>query len=149
MGDLSLSDMRQVGRLAVLLIPCFILSFCLSQAMNLMLMGKETAMTMGINVRGVTLTLLCVTSFMISATVAQCGLLGFVGLVMPHLLRLVLGPDHRVLVPSAVIGGGAYMVVCDLLARVLPKTGEMPVGVITALIGAPIFVFLLKRANRS
>lgn len=148
MGDLSLSDMNQVGYLALMLIPCFILTFCLSHAMNLLLMGKETALTLGVRIRAVTLTLLCATSFMISATVAQCGLLGFVGLVMPHLLRLILGPDHRILVPACIIGGGAYMVVCDLLARVLPQTGEMPVGVITALIGAPLFIFLLKRSGK-
>ncbi|MBW1898756.1 MAG: iron chelate uptake ABC transporter family permease subunit, partial [Deltaproteobacteria bacterium] len=69
----------------------------------------------------------------------------FVGLVIPHLLRLLIGPDHRVLVPACVLGGGAYMVFCDLLARVIPEQGEMPAGVITALIGAPLFIFLLKR----
>jgi iron complex transport system permease protein len=88
------------------------------------------------------------TSFMISATVSHCGLIGFVGLVIPHLLRMVLGPDHRVLVPACILGGGAYMVFCDLLARTLPRQGEMPAGVITALIGAPIFIALLKRSNR-
>lgn len=147
MGDMSLSNMEQVGYLALMLIPCFVLAFSLSHAMNLMLMGKETAMTMGVHIRSVTLVLLCATSFMISATVAQCGLLGFVGLVMPHLLRLILGPDHRILVPACVLGGGAYMVLCDLLARVLPETGEMPVGVITALIGTPLFILLLKRSS--
>jgi iron complex transport system permease protein len=84
---------------------------------------------------------------MVSATVANCGLLGFVGLVMPHLLRLLVGPDHRVLVPACAIGGGAFMVLCDLLARVLPRQGEMPVGVITAMIGAPLFIYLLKRSG--
>jgi cobalamin transport system permease protein len=148
MGDLSLSDMTQVGYLALMLIPCFILAFCLSHAMNLMLMGKETALTLGVHIRSVTLVLLCATSFMISATVAQCGLLGFVGLVMPHLLRIILGPDHRVLVPACILGGGAFMVACDLLARILPKTGEMPVGVITAIIGAPLFIYLLKRSSQ-
>ena len=73
---------------------------------------------------------------------------GFVGLVMPHLLRLLLGPDHRVLVPACIFGGGAYMVVCDLLARVLPEQGEMPAGVVTALIGAPLFIYLLRRTER-
>jgi iron complex transport system permease protein len=148
MGDMSLSDMAQVGYLALMLVPCFVLTFSLSHAMNLMLMGKETAMTMGVHIRSVTLALLCTTSFMISATVAQCGLLGFVGLIIPHLLRLILGSDHRILVPACILGGGAYMVFCDLLARILPKTGEMPVGVITALIGAPLFIILLKRSGK-
>jgi len=84
----------------------------------------------------------------VSATVSHCGPVGFVGLVMPHLLRLVFGPDHRVLVPACVLGGGTYMVLCDLLARTLPEQGEMPAGVITALIGAPLFIILLKRSGR-
>lgn len=148
MGDLSLGDMRHVGILSITLLPCFILVFWLSNPMNLLLMGKELAQTMGVNIKLVTVTLLVATSFMVSATVSYCGLVGFVGLVMPHLLRLVLGPDHRVLVPACVLGGGAYMVLCDLLARTLPKQGEMPAGVITAMIGAPLFIYLLKRSGK-
>lgn len=147
MGDLSMADLRQVGILAATLVPCFILLFWLSNAMNLLLMGRQMALTMGVNVKFVTAALLITTSFMVSATVCNCGLLGFVGLVMPHLLRLILGPDHRVLVPACLLGGGAYMVFCDLLARMLPEQGEMPVGVITAMIGAPLFIYLLKRSK--
>jgi iron complex transport system permease protein len=84
---------------------------------------------------------------MISATVSQCGLIGFVGLVVPHIFRLVLGPDHRILLPACLLGGSAYMVLCDTLARTLPRQGEMPAGVITAMIGAPLFIMLLKRTN--
>ena len=148
MGDLSSGDMHQVGILAATVLPCFCLIFFFSSPMNLLLMGKETAQTTGVNIKAVTLILLVVTSFAVSATVSQCGLVGFVGLVMPHLLRLLFGPDHRVLVPACVLGGGAYMVFCDLLARVLPEQGEIPAGVITAMIGAPLFVFLLKRSGR-
>jgi iron complex transport system permease protein len=105
-------------------------------------------MVLGVNIKLVTMTLLVATSFMISATVAQCGLLGFVGLVIPHLLRLLLGPDHRILVPACILGGATYMVGCDLLARIVPRQGELPVGVITAMIGAPLFIFLLRRSRR-
>jgi len=148
MGDMSMTDLNQTGILALTLLPCFIIIFFLSNSMNLLLMGKEMALTMGVNIKFVTLTLLIVTSFMVSSTVSNCGLLGFVGLVMPHLLRLVLGPDHRVLVPACILGGGSYMVVCDLLARTLPKQGEMPAGVVTAMIGAPLFIYLLKRTKK-
>lgn len=147
MGDLSMVDMHQVGILAVILFPCFVLVFWFSNTMNLLLMGKEMALTMGVNVQAATVTLLVATSFMVSATVSYCGLLGFVGLVMPHLLRLLFGSDHRVLVPACVLGGGAYLVFCDVLSRVLPKQGEMPAGVITAMIGAPLFIYLLKRTR--
>jgi iron complex transport system permease protein len=148
MGDLSLGDMRQVGILATILLSCFFRVFWLSNPMNLLLMGKEMAQTMGVHIKLVTVTLLVATSLMVSATVSYCGLVGFVGLVMPHLLRLVFGPDHRVLVPACVLGGGTYMVFCDLLARILPKQGEIPAGVITAMIGAPLFIYLLKRSNK-
>jgi len=148
MGDLSAADLPQVVALGAILLPCFILVFVFSHAMNLLLMGKDMALTMGINIRAVTITLLVVTSFMVSATVSFSGLVGFVGLVIPHLLRLVLGPDHRILVPACLFGGAAYLVLCDLLARTLPQQGEMPAGVITALIGAPLFIILLKKSRK-
>jgi iron complex transport system permease protein len=148
MGDLSMVDMKHVGILAATLLPCFVLVFWLSNPMNLLLLGKEMAQSLGVNIKAVTFTLLVATSFMISATVSYCGLVGFVGLVMPHMLRLVFGPDHRVLVPACVFAGGTYMVFCDLLARTLPRQGEMPAGVITAMIGAPLFIYLLKRSSK-
>jgi len=148
MGDLSLPDMKQAGVLALLVFPCFVLIFCLSHMMNLLLSGREMARTMGVNTGAVMLALLVCTSLMVSATVSYCGLLGFVGLVMPHLLRMILGPDHRVLVPACILGGGAYMILCDILARTLPEQGEMPTGVITAIIGAPLFIFLLRRSKK-
>ena len=147
MGDLSLADMGQVGRLTLILAPCFVLLFLLSHAMNLLTMGTETAHALGLPVKTVMVLLLVVTSLMISATVAHCGLVGFVGLVMPHLLRLVIGPDHRVLVPACLFGGGAYLVLCDLTARSISQQSEMPVGVVTALIGAPVFIYLLRRSS--
>jgi cobalamin transport system permease protein len=148
MGDLSLGSLQHTGILALALIPCFAIIFWFSNAMNLMLMGKEMALSMGVNIRRATVILLITTSLMVSACVSQCGLIGFVGLVIPHLFRLVLGPDHRILLPACVLGGGAYMVACDLLARTLPQHGEMPAGVITALLGAPLFIYLLKRSGR-
>lgn len=148
MGNLSMSTAHQIWILAAMLIPCFIVLFWFSNTMNLLLLGKESAQAMGVNIKVVTVLLLVISSFMVSGTVAHVGLLGFVGLVMPHLLRILLGPDHRVLVPACILGGGAFMVLCDLLARTLPEQGEMPAGVITAMIGAPLFIYLLKRSNR-
>jgi len=148
MGDFSSSDINQVMILGAMLFPCFLLIFRYSGVMNLLLLGNEMAQTMGVNVRVVTITLFVVTSFMVSVTVSHCGLIGFVGLVIPHLLRLIFGADHRILVPASVLGGAAYVVLCDVPARILPSQGEMPVGVITAMIGAPLFIILLKRSKR-
>lgn len=148
MGDLSMVEARQVAILGATLLPGMMLIFWFAHPMNLLLAGKESAQSMGVHVKAVTITLLVTTSFMVSATVSHSGLLGFVGLVMPHLLRLLLGPDHRVLVPACILGGSTYMVLCDLLARILPEQGEMPAGVITAMIGAPLFIFLMKTSKR-
>jgi iron complex transport system permease protein len=82
---------------------------------------------------------------MVGAAVSVSGLIGFVGLIIPHLLRLVLGPDHRLLVPAAALGGAAFLVLCDALARTLLDGRELPVGAITAIAGGPLFLGLLRR----
>ncbi len=148
MGDLSMSDTHRTLMLLVALLPCFAVLFLLARPMNILLMGEEMAASMGVDVRLITLVLLLVTSFMVSVVVCYTGLLGFVGLVMPHLLRLLFGPDHRLLVPACILGGAEYLILCDLLARSLPSQGEMPVGVITAMVGAPLFILLLRRSRR-
>ncbi len=148
MGDLSSAGGREAALLALAVLPCFVLIFWQSNPMNLLLMGKEMAQSLGVHVKALILILLVVSSFMVSATVCCCGLIGFVGLVIPHLFRLILGSDHRVMVPACIFGGAAFLVLCDLLARTLPRQGEMPAGVITAMIGAPVFIILLKRTSR-
>ena len=146
MGDLAT---MQKGQLPILLLvlPCFVIIFILARPMNLLLLGRETAAAMGINVKSIVMLLLVITSLMVSIIVSLSGLIGFVGLVIPHIFRLLLGPDHRLLVPSCLLGGASYLIVCDLLARVLPSSGELPVGIITALIGAPLFIVLLLRSR--
>ena len=148
MGDLSLAAMEQVGLLAIVTVLCTAALFGLSHVMNLMILGRDTAQSLGVRLGAMTIILFAITSLMVGVTVSICGLLGFVGLVMPHLMRLSFGPDHRILVPACMISGAAYMILCDLLARILPQQGEMPVGVVTALIGAPAFVILLRRGSR-
>jgi iron complex transport system permease protein len=146
MGDLSALQKHQLPIL-LMVIPCFAVIFILGRPMNLLLLGRETAAALGINVKNTVLLLLVITSFMVSIIVSLSGLVGFVGLVIPHIFRLVLGPDHRLLVPACILGGGSYLIFCDLLARILPSSGEMPVGIITALIGAPLFILLLLRRS--
>jgi len=147
MGDLSMFSREQLPMLAVV-VPSIILIFVMARPMNLLLMGRENAAVMGINVKLVTNLLLVATTFMVSVAVCHSGLIGFVGLVVPHILRLIIGPDHRLLIPASILGGASYLIFCDLLARSLPAGGEMPVGIVTALVGAPLFIFLLWRANR-
>jgi iron complex transport system permease protein len=147
MGDLSGASTWQVGVLLALLLPCFGFGALMARPMNLLLMGRETAQSLGVNVQAATLGLLAITSFMVSATVCLSGLVGFVGLVIPHLLRLIFGPDHRLLVPGCILGGASFLAGCDLLSRLLPTQTTLPVGVVTALIGAPVFIYLLCRTR--
>jgi iron complex transport system permease protein len=146
MGDLSMAEPGQLW-LFPPLFACFFVILIHARPMNLLLTGEESAAALGLHVRRVTWVLLGVTSLMVSLVVSQAGLVGFVGLVVPHFFRLCCGPDHRVLVPACILGGGAYLVLCDLLARSLPASGEMPVGVITAMIGAPLFIIMLWRSR--
>ena len=148
MGNLGTIGFGQLGLLAILVGPCFVAIFLLAHPMNLMLLGRELAASSGVPVRAVTVGLLVAASLMVSVTVSHCGLVGFVGLVVPHLLRMLFGSDHRLLVPACILGGGVFVVGCDLLARVLPEQGEMPAGVITAMIGAPLFIYLLRRSRQ-
>jgi len=146
MGDLSTAEPERLWLLMPLW-ACFFLILVLARPMNLLLTGRESAAALGVHVQRLSWVLLSTTSFMVSLVVSQAGLVGFVGLVVPHFFRRLLGPDHRILAPACILGGGAYLVLCDLLARALPAGGEMPVGVVTALIGAPLFIFLLWRSR--
>ena len=107
--------------------------------------AAEAAKQLGVEVERQRRILLVATSLMVGAAVSVAGLIGFVGLIIPHLLRLLLGPDHRLLVPSAALGGAAFLVLCDTVARTLLEGRELPVGAITALAGGPLFLYLLRR----
>ena len=147
MGDLSAVGVDSLPLLLGVL-PCFLVIFLLAQPLNLLLTGRESASAMGVNVAAVTLILLLTASLMVSLTVCHSGLIGFVGLTIPHILRLALGSDHRILIPACVLTGASYLILCDLLARSLPSQGEMSVGIVTALVGAPLFIGLLWRSRQ-
>ena len=110
-----------------------------------MLLGEETAAHLGVNVRRERAILLGLASLITAAAVSVSGLIGFVGLVVPHVVRILVGPNARLVLPLSAIGGALLMVVADLIARLL---GEIPVGVITAVLGAPFFLLLLRAAQR-
>ena len=118
-----------------------------ARSLNLLALGEEPAAQLGVPVEAVRRLLLVATSLMVGAAVSVSGLIGFVGLIIPHLLRLAVGPDHRLLVPAAALGGAAFLVVCDTAARTLLAGRELPVGAITALVGGPLFLLLLRRAR--
>jgi iron complex transport system permease protein len=145
MGDLSFSTSKELAILAPLVIIGFALIFAASRSLNLLVMGEETALHLGVQVEQLKKGLLVLVSLVVSAAVALSGIIGFVGLIIPHVLRLLVGPDHRVLLPASFLFGATFLVFCDTVARVATSQTELPVGVITALAGGPFFIYLLRR----
>jgi len=119
-----------------------------SRQLNAVLTGEETAMYLGVEVERLKVIMLAAASLLTAASVAVCGVIGFVGLITPHIVRLLLGPDNRVLLPVTALCGATLLVAADLGARMIIAPGEMPVGVLTALLGAPFFLYLLQRHKR-
>jgi iron complex transport system permease protein len=147
MGDLSQARYPILG--ATVLVLGLALSLPLARPLNLLLRGELTAAALGERVEGVRVAVYFLASLLTAAAVTLAGSVGFVGLIIPHLLRLVSGSDHRTLLPNAVLLGGAFLVLADALARTLLAPRQLPVGVITALIGVPVFLFLLQRSARA
>ncbi len=137
----------------LLILPYLVIGLVVLQlharALNVLQLDEEQARQLGINVERVKLTLVVAATLMTAAVVAFGGLIGFVGLVVPHALRLIGGPDYRRLLPLSALGGAAFLILADLVARTVLSPQEIPVGVVTALAGAPFFIFLLRRLKRS
>jgi len=112
--------------------------------MNLITAGEETALQLGVEVERAKKICLLIVSLNIGLVVSFSGLIGFVGLIVPHLGRMAFGSDHRLLMPVSSLGGAIFLIVADTLARTIISPSELPVGVITAFLGAPFFIFLLK-----
>jgi len=119
-----------------------------SKELNVILMGEETAQNLGINVEMLKKILLLTASIVSASVVAVSGIIGFVGLIVPHAVRIVVGPDHRKLFPFTIITGALFMIIADTISRVALNPSELPIGVITSLIGAPYFIFLLIRNKK-
>ncbi len=144
-GNLSAARIDVAPWLVVFLVLGAGASIALSRSLNVLALGEETAEQLGVPVAAHQRILLLATSLMVGAAVSVAGLVGFVGLIIPHLLRLIVGPDHRVLVPAAALGGAAFLMLCDTVARTLLGGRELPVGAITAIVGGPLFLVLLRR----
>ena len=117
--------------------------------LNLLLAGSETAKSLGVEVERVKKVLLLATTLMVAFCVSTCGVIGFVGLVVPHCIRLVSGPDNRRIVPYAIVVGALFLLLCDTMARTLLMPAELPVGSLTALVGAPLFIYPLYKNKKN
>jgi iron complex transport system permease protein len=143
MGSLAFKGWGQIWMLALFLAIGLTAILALSRDLNLLVCGEESAQQLGSNTEQTKKLLLLAATLITGGAVAAAGTIGFVGLVVPHVMRLLVGPDHRVLVPLSAIAGGLFLVLADTAARTVLAPVELPVGVVTATLGAPFFLFLL------
>ena len=149
MGSLGGVGYEELAVVLPIVIIGIILMLTQCRNLNAMMIGDSHAMDLGVDVRKVRIALLIVSSFVVAACVAFVGTIGFVGLVIPHILRMVMGPDNRLIMPMSVIGGAAFLLISDWVAHIVaPYYGVLPIGVVTALVGGPFFIYLLCRRKR-
>ncbi|MCC3145866.1 iron chelate uptake ABC transporter family permease subunit [Halanaerobium sp. Z-7514] len=148
MGSLAGSDWAAIK----MILPYFIIGMVVIiyylKDLNIILLGEESAGHLGVNVEKVKIILLGAASLITASVVSVSGSIGFIGLVVPHIARMIIGPDHRKLMPLAVLLGGAFLLITDSLARTIMAPLELPVGIITAMVGGPYFIYLLRRKTK-
>ena len=145
MGGLDITDYKTILTVfPIVFLGIFILLF-VSRDLNLISTGVHSASSRGVNVKKIQKIGVVTASLITGTVVATCGPIGFVGLIVPHIVRLFVGPDLRILIPASMLFGASFLVICDTFARTLLAPTEIPVGIITAMLGGPFFVWLLKR----
>jgi iron complex transport system permease protein len=127
------------------LVVGLVFAYFYSKELNVLLLGEEMAMTLGVEVVKVRRLMIVIATLMTAAAVSVSGLIGFVGLIVPHFVRILIGPNHRALVPLSALGGALLMVLADALGRTVLSPMEIPIGVMMALVGSPFFLYILKR----
>jgi iron complex transport system permease protein len=147
-GSLQVYDFKFLSVVGAVVAFGISVVFILAQDLNAISIGDEEAVHLGINSENVKKILFFVTSMITASLVSICGIIGFVGLIVPHTMRIVVGPNHKVLIPSTCIAASIFMIACDMFSRTLFSPLEIPIGVITALLGAPVFIFLLKKKQK-
>lgn len=147
-GSLDVIGVAPVGRMLIPLVPAWLALLALSRQLNLLAIDEDTAATLGVNVRWCETAVHTLCSLAVGVTVAMGGAIGFVGLIVPHAVRLMFGEDLRIVLPGSLLLGAAFLVLADALARTALPSGELPVGAITGLLGGPAFLWLLRRRRQ-
>lgn len=148
LGSFGAASWEKIRFLGIFLVVGSTLLLAVSRELNLLAAGEDTAVTLGVSLKAVRAIVIVAGTFLVAACVSVSGVIGFVGLIVPHCMRLIFGPEHRRLLPCAALGGAGFMIFCDMLARTVTAPTEIPVGVVTAIIGAPYFIFLLAKSKR-
>ncbi len=145
MGSLEEGNLSLIRIVVALSLLGAIFSFFFSLELNALSLGEEEALHLGINIERTKTILFIIASLVTGVVVSITGIIGFVGLVVPHFMRMLVGPDHRILLPTSFLGGGIFLLLCDTLARTVIQPLELPVGVITGVIGGSIFIYFLSK----
>lgn len=148
MGSFGSASWTDVAVLAPVVLAGIGVVLWYGRDLNLLLAGSEAAQSMGVEVEKVKRVLLLFTTMMVAFAVSSCGVIGFVGLIVPHAVRLVAGPDNRRVVPYSMLCGALFVLVCDTLARTILRPSELPVGSLTSMVGAPLFIYLLYKNKK-
>ncbi len=149
MGSFAMAGWTDV-KLVILPILCgIVIIYFLCRELNILQFGEETALHLGIEVETVKRILLVFSALITAVCVSVSGIIGFVGLVIPHIIRFIIGPGHHILLPASALAGGIFLILCDILAKTVSQPVELPIGIITAGIGAPYFVYLLRRRKKA
>ena len=144
LGGLGSAEWEDLPLLLCLVPPAFLLMLALSKSLNAMMMGDSSAITLGVNLNVVRNLLIVITALLTAPSVAVSGCIGFVGLVIPHLVRSVVGPDHRKLIPISMLTGAIFLIWVDVGARMIKPPAELPIGILTAFLGAPLFLWMIR-----
>jgi iron complex transport system permease protein len=148
LGSLGAKSWTDIQIIAPIIILGVIVMIRYSKDLNIMLSGDNTAMSLGVDVNRVKKIVLFFATLVTAAAVTVSGVIGFVGLIIPHIMRLIVGPDHRILLPASALTGGIFLIFCDVIARTALDQGEIPVALVTSLLGGPFFIYLLWRRKR-
>ena len=147
MGGFYYSTWQDVTLILPTVVVCFFILWILSWKLNILSMGDEEARTLGVSPEYYKILFIIIATLVTAISVSSVGIIAWVGLMMPHAARMLLGPDHRFMLPAAAIMGGIYLIICDTLARTL-TSGEIPVGILTSIIGAPYLMYLIRTKGK-
>ncbi len=148
LGGFSLSKWEYIYIAAPTVIIGFIILYAFARDFNIILLGEEQAKQLGVEVEKVKKTVLIISSIITAVAVSISGIIGFIGLIVPHIMRILVGPDHRILLPSSALAGASILVLCDTVARNIIRPLTLPTGIITTMLGCPFFIYLLKKTGK-
>jgi len=149
MGSVSTANWNQVIMASIVILSSMLIILFFSRELNIMSLGEENALTLGVEAEKVKFLLLIVCALVVASCVAISGIIGFVGLIVPNMVRILTGPDYKKLLPFSAVFGGMFLVLCDTISRILMPPMELPIGAITALFGSPFFLYLIVKSKRN